>query len=367
MGPTHRSTPHTHTCNSIRGVDCSRCLSVCRTVAMQACITSRRLERLTVLLLLVWLPAAHLHACCCHRPPVSPYASRPAPPGTPEQQQQQRWLRQQWQQQCSPGGQQQQQQRVANTAMPEAPQAASEADVQAEATADDWDALTYPLPVAPRELEQLLHSSSAAKRQPQQQASVTPVGAGSVADAASAAQHAEQDSVSAAAPTGYSPPAVQDFYMLTSRPRVSLAGSSMLPAPLRVSLLTDSDMLALQQHAQQQQQQWHGTAPHSSSSGGGCGFEEPPELDFDFDLFCSSSVGRDMMSLSMVVRESAELDNVFVGLTTPSQADQRGLQVGGWWRPTQKGTVRVLEQCCAVLHCVVLCVCCVTWYVPARH
>jgi hypothetical protein len=196
--------------------------------------------------------------------------------------------------------------------------------VQAEATADDWDALTYPLPVVPRELQQLqqlLQPSSAAKPQPPQQDSVMPAGAGT------AAADAEQDSASAAAaaPTEYSPPAVQDYYMLTSRPRVNLAGSSMLPAPLRVSLLTDSDMLALQQHAQQQQQQWHGLAPHGSST---CGFEEPPELDFDFDLFCSSSVSRDMMSLSLVVRESAELDNVFVGLTTPSQADQRGLQVG---------------------------------------
>lgn len=175
-----------------------------------------------------------------------------------------------------------------------------------------------------------------------------------MADAASAVQHAEQDSVSAAAPTEYSPPAVQDFYMLTSRPRVNLAGSSMLPAPLRISLLTDSDMLALQQHAQQQQQQWHGPAPHSSS-GGGCGYDEPPELDFDFDLFCSSSVGRDMMSLSLVVRESAELDNVFVGLTTPSQSDQRGLQVGGGG--PLGGDRWCAGKCCAVLRCVVCLLC----------
>jgi hypothetical protein len=85
-------------------------------------------------------------------------------------------------------------------------------------------------------------------------------------------------------------------------------------------------MLALQQHMQGN---W--TASSSSSSLGG-GLAEGNGDGFGPSIDCgvyvsnsSSSTGR--MGLSLVVRESAGLDNVFVGVTTPNQVDQRGLQV----------------------------------------
>jgi hypothetical protein len=132
----------------------------------------------------------------------------------------------------------------------------------------------------------------------------------------------------------YSAPAVQDFYMLTS-PATGIWGnssssSSGLPLPLRVSVMTEADMLALQ-HAQRQRRGPHARPSSSSSSSSGGVFEHAAEGaeagPFDFDVFCSTSSSRGRMGLSLVVRESAELDNVFVGLTTPNQADQRGLQV----------------------------------------
>jgi hypothetical protein len=131
----------------------------------------------------------------------------------------------------------------------------------------------------------------------------------------------------------YSAPAVHDFYMLTS-PATGIWGnsssSSSMPLPLRVSVLTEADMLVLQ-HAQRQRRGPNTRSNSSSNSSGGV-FDHAAEAaeagPFDFDVFCSTSSSRGRMGLSVVVRESAELDNVFVGLTTPNQADQRGLQVG---------------------------------------
>lgn len=136
------------------------------------------------------------------------------------------------------------------------------------------------------------------------------------------------------------PPHLQDFYMLTNPAghndtTATTSMGALQGAPLRVTVLTESDMLALQ-HAQQQQQNNRGFggfgSSSRSSSDSSWGFGEPgagqssPPLDFD--IFCSSSSSQGLMSLSLVVRESAGVDNVFVGVTTPNQADQRGLQVG---------------------------------------
>jgi hypothetical protein len=213
-----------------------------------------------------------------------------------------------------------------------------------QVSADDWDALTYPLPVAPRAVQDCLRPNSSSSNSTEvfvehpphahKNDVVAAFAASSLqAVAAAAAAEAEGGDSTAAAgaavatPAEYSPPVVQDFYILTSRPG-SLASTSMLPAPLRASVLTEGDMLALQHAQQQHQQQQRGLAgANSSSSGGDCGFDEHAQGQFDFDIFCSSSSSSGRMGLSVVARESAGLDNVFVGLTTRNQADQRGLQV----------------------------------------
>ncbi|WIA30900.1 hypothetical protein OEZ86_000952 [Tetradesmus obliquus] len=52
-----------------------------------------------------------------------------------------------------------------------------------------------------------------------------------------------------------------------------------------------------------------------------------------FDAFVSTSSSRQLMVLSLVVRSSASLDNVFVGVTSSTHTDQRGMQIPSFgWR-----------------------------------
>jgi len=222
---------------------------------------------------------------------------------------------------------------------------AAQGDVEAswEPSAADWDALTSP-PAAGQQQQQqqasshpevtAQHQASAAvsggmslsgqQPQPLQHRAVGSAAQDESTSAAGAAGAAAADGVEADAATEYTAPTVQDFYMLTSPAggadgSTGSSSSSMFGSPLRVSVLTESDALALQ-HMQQQRGQ-------SSSSSGGY-FAEPDEASaLSFDVFCSTSSSKGLMSLSLVVRESAGLDNVFVGVTTTNQADQRGLQV----------------------------------------
>jgi hypothetical protein len=89
----------------------------------------------------------------------------------------------------------------------------------------------------------------------------------------------------------------------------------------RVSVMTDADHAALRQEELKQLQAMRQAVygGGSSSVGGG--------VAGDCDVFCSTSSSSQRMMLSLVARSSASLDNLFVGVTSSSHTDQRGLQV----------------------------------------
>lgn len=119
--------------------------------------------------------------------------------------------------------------------------------------------------------------------------------------------------------------ASMQYYYLTTSPPVKLPieatahAAAAAVAPFKVSVYTEADMLA----KQQQQQGVQGPASMLSSLGAG-GFNS---LLSGCDVFCSLSSSRQMLVMSLVARGTAATDNMFVGVTSASHADQRGLQV----------------------------------------
>lgn len=118
------------------------------------------------------------------------------------------------------------------------------------------------------------------------------------------------------------------YYYLRTSPAVNPlsadAGSQRSPLlPLKVSVHTDSDMQAKEQQLQELQQQDSifggpsstGTSLGGLLSGSGC------------DVFCSVSSSKQALTLSVVARGSAAVDNLFLGVTSVNHTDQRGLQV----------------------------------------
>lgn len=132
-----------------------------------------------------------------------------------------------------------------------------------------------------------------------------------------------------AAPVGQQPPPApptlaQHYYIKTSPALLRSAGVAGLPAlPLRVNVFTEDDL-----------------APPPPAASGGAGDAasgpalaaaaargSPAGLVGGADVFISSSAGRGQMLLSVVARNSAGLDNLFVGVTSANHTDQRGMQV----------------------------------------
>uniref|UniRef100_A0A383V9C7 Potassium channel tetramerisation-type BTB domain-containing protein n=1 Tax=Tetradesmus obliquus TaxID=3088 RepID=A0A383V9C7_TETOB len=260
----------------------------------------------------------------CFRPISSPYASRPAAGSSSSsssycsQPQQHHWR---------------QQQQLVRPQLPEVPPAGLTAASKAHEKSTVGIKLGSSKP----------HKSSSAGGGSTAPSNAAAAAAASMGGKHSSNRHQQQQQQQLPLPV-HTEPLMQYFYLNTSRPTAAQDG--VLPAahPLRVTVLPESDL-------QISSSQSSGSSSSSSYPGrpagpqgqgiwgnAAAGSAGGPAADAwgvlaGFDAFVSTSSSRQLMVLSLVVRSSAALNNVFVGVTSSTYTDQRGMQIPSFgWR-----------------------------------